>query len=54
MKRKKGEGTLHVSTLKKRKIDDQEATLAKLLLLYESGRDEKQLTACKAVSSVLL
>ena len=32
---------------KKKKVNDEEAALAELLLLYESGRDVKQLTACK-------
>jgi hypothetical protein len=51
MKRKGSTYPLLVA--KKKKIDDEKATLADLLLLYESGRDAKQLTACKCAASYL-
>ena len=40
--------------VKKKKVDDQEAALAELLFLYDSGRDEKHLTACKPLHLYLL
>ena len=44
MKRKE---TTHSFLIVKKKIDDDKLALAELLLLYESGRDVKHLTACK-------
>ena len=49
MKRKEFKYSFVVA--KKKKINDEEAALAELLLLYESGRDVKQLTACKFAAS---
>ena len=49
MKRK--ETTHSFLIVKKKKIDDDKSALAELLLLYESGRDVKHLTACKFLAS---
>ena len=45
MKRK--ESVHPFPAVKKKKFDDREVAFSEFLLLYESGRDEKQLTACK-------